>query len=413
MRVAVLGAGVVGTTTAYQLALAGNDVVLIDQAPTAGSGATSGNAGLVTAGDSTVWASPSTLRTIPRVLVGRDPSMRIDRRAGAGLFGWGARFVRECAPARNGRNVRASHALSTLSLKVLRSLIDEQGIGFDLESNGLLVLFDNRSDFDHEIEARALLNEAGEVFEFLDQQQLFELEPSFARSPRPPRWAIFSPNDMSGDSLAFTRQLLGLCTDLGVETRFDTTIEGFVDGPNGVAGAHTSDGSIVADAYVVCLGHRSPVMARGVGDRLAMIAASGFSITADILDDQAVPRIAAIDESRHVAFSRAGNQLRITSSAVIGTTSEQVREKDLSTIRSAADALFPDAVELDAAPALARARPVMARNRPAIGRGRDHHVFYNTGHGPLGWTQANGSAALITAIIGGTTPPIDPADYAL
>ncbi len=413
MRVAVLGAGVIGTSTAYQLAASGDDVVLIDQAESVGSGATSGNAGLVTAGDSNVWASPSTLRTIPAVLAGKSQSMRVDRQAGLGIIGWGARFLRECSTARNQRNVRACHALSTFSLKALRALTDNEGLDFGLQSNGLLALFDDRTELDSGVEARALLAQAGETYEVLDQEQLLELEPAFVRAPTPPQWAIHSPNDMSGDSLLFTQQLLDRCATLGVETRFDTTIEGFTNGPTGITGIETSAGTITADRYVVCLAHASPAIARTAGDRLTMMASTGFSMTAPIIDHDAVPQIPAIDEGRHVAFSRMGDALRLTSSAVMGSTSMNISDRDLEPMQSAVDALFPGAVDIANARRLARARPVMARNRPAIGRGRDPRVFYNTGHGALGWTQACGSAQLLTSILHQNTPPIDPTEYAI
>jgi D-amino-acid dehydrogenase len=413
MRVAVLGAGVVGTATAYYLASAGDDVILIDEADSAGSGATSGNAGLLTAGDSTVWASPATLRTIPRVLTGRSPSIRLDRGAGFALLGWGARFIRECSPGRNRRNVFAAHTLSTFSLAATRALTDTFEVDLGLQSNGLLTLFETRAALDRGVAARALLVDAGVVLEILDQDQLIDLDSAFGAAPLPPQWGIYSPNDMSGNSLHFTQQLVARCQDLGVETLFNTTIMGFTRDQTGAVGVATSQGSVTADRYVVCLGHKSPALARSAGDRLTMMPATGFSITAPILDDDAVPQVPVIDEARHVAFSRMGDSLRVTSSAIIGSATAAVADRELKDIHAAVDCFFSSALDMTNAKARARARPVMARNRPAIGRGRDERVFYNAGHGALGWTQACGSAQLITSIIHHTVPPIDPSHYAI
>ncbi|MCP3934711.1 MAG: FAD-dependent oxidoreductase [Actinomycetia bacterium] len=413
MRVAVLGAGVVGVATAFYLAQAGCEVVLIDAADGPGDGATCGNAGILTAGDSNVWASPSTLGSIPSVLVGRDPSMCVDWSAGTAMIGWGARFVRECTPGHNRKNVAASHRLATLSLRAIRELNDDEGLDFGLRQNGLLVLFDDRTALEKGIEATRVQKEAGEEYEILDRAGVVDVEPAFETSPTPPGLAIYSPNDMSADSLAFVLQLLDRCAALGVETRYACNIESFTEHSAGIAGVETSTGTITADRYVVCLGHSSSRLARSAGDTLHMMPATGFSATANIVDDGRIPEIAVIHEGRHVAFSRTGHQLRLTSSAVVGSSSRSVSDAKLSTIRDATEALFPDALDLANARHGARARPVMARNRPAIGRGTDHSVFYNTGHGALGWTQACGSALLVSALVRGATTPIDPTDFAI
>jgi D-amino-acid dehydrogenase len=413
MRVVVVGGGVVGVCAAYELLRSGHEVTVIDRAAAPGDGATAGNAGIVTAGDAIVWASARELPLMLRALVGRHPSMRVQHPWRWPFVRWAGAFALEALPRRNRHNTRANWQLARFSQDCLEGTIASEALDVPLARSGIVLMFADEPSRAAAASARDTLRALGQIYQPLDLDALVQLEPYLAKAPRPPHSGILLEGDGSASAELFTRELWARCEALGAAASWSTTVHAFTRAGGRVTGLDTSAGPMEADRYVVALGHESSALAATAGDRLVMMPATGYSITAPIVDPAGVPRLAGVDERHHVAFSVSNDLIRLSSSAVVGKGDRGWCETDLVAIRRCVEDLMPGGADWGEAEPRARARPVMARNRPVIGRGIDPSVYYATGHGHLGWTQAAGSGRLLAALIDGLPPPIDPTPYAL
>lgn len=407
MRVLVVGAGVIGVTTAHELAGRGHKVEVLDGASGPGLGATGVNAGLLVPADALPWSNPSAPGTMVAALAGRGRFLKVRRGAGRDLLPWGLEFLRQCAPGRSRANAAALHALCAFSCDELERVLAAEGIDATHRRNGVVLLFGDEQGRARWAAARRVLAERGEPYEELTPADLVTLDPAYARAARRLAGAILAPRCGHADCGAFTRALTQRSIARGVTFRYGTPAQRLMLAQDRVVGVMTSAGPVSADVTVLACGAWTARLARTVGVRLAITPAKGYALTVPVRTPRQLPRIGGIDEDAHVAFSPMGERMRITSTAEFAGFDMRMRPQDFTALRTAAVAMFGDAVDVEAAVPSTGLRPCTPSGQPIIGLARAG-LAVNSGHGHLGWTGAAGSARLLADAIDGSRPPIDP-----
>ncbi|KGA21232.1 hypothetical protein GM51_3245 [freshwater metagenome] len=407
MKTIVVGGGVVGVTTAYYLYKEGHEVVVVDKANSVGSEATSVNAGLIAPGHCFAWASPAAPKMLLKSLFGEKTSIRVKPTLNPRFLWWGLQFMRECTSERAAINTLAKMYLCDYSQTKLDEIALAEGIDYQGVDKGLLYLYRDAAELELGMGKMKLLTDNGQKLEQLDMKGLAAVDPAFGNSKVELAGAIHAPNDGSGNSELFTQKLTELLLSKGVEFKLGVTAKSFVADGDRIIGLQTDQGILSADNYVLAMGAWSPFLSRTVGQDLPVYPAKGFSMTFDLKDKSIAPELGGVDEKTLVAWSPMGNQLRMSSTAQFSGFDVSHKPEDFSAIRSTAKELWPDAADWDGGRMTAGLRPMTPDGPPIIGKGKKHqNLYYNTGHGHMGWTMASGSSAALVDIIAGRTPEI-------
>lgn len=409
MKVLVLGAGVVGTAAAYYLAKDGHEVTVIDRHATAARGTSYSNAGLVSPGDATAWASPAALRTFVRGIFNHDLGIRVRLRPDPYLLAWSLRFLSQCTSARMRANTDVKIRLALYSRECIDALTADTGIGYDGRSKGILYFFRSQQSLDAGAENYLYLGRHGLKVEVVDRGRMLELEPGLAGSRAELAGGVYSPMDQTGDSRLFTEALAAHAAGkLGVTFRYDTTVEGLETDGERVRAVKTSAGPIAGDAIVLSMGPESGVFARRYGIDLPVYPVKGYTATVPLEDPALGPTMGGADEDNFVAYSRLGDRLRLTSTAEFTGFDRSFRPRDFRSLFRAGHELFPGAFDEKKAELWAGLRPMMPNSIPVFGRARYRNFYLDTGHGHLGWTMACGSGKFLADLVAGRRTDIDP-----
>ncbi|KRA00063.1 amino acid dehydrogenase [Mesorhizobium sp. Root157] len=409
MKILVLGAGVVGTAAAYYLACDGHDVTVIERHPTAAMGTSYCNAGLVSPGDATAWASPAALKTFVRGIFNHDLGIRVRLRADPYFYLWSLRFLSQCTPARLRANTDVKLRLALYSRDCINALSQETGISYDERKKGILYFFRSQQSFDHGAGNYRYLAERGLPIEIVGRDRVAAIEPGLAGAKDLIAGGIYSPIDQTGDSRQFVGKLATYAAEkLGVKFRFNTTVEGLDIEGNEVRAVKTSAGVLSADAVVIAMGPESGLLGRRYGIDLPVYPVKGYAATIPLEDESKGPTMGGADEDRLVGYSRLGNRLRLSCTAEFTGFDRTFKPKDFAPMFKTAHELFPGAFDEKKAELWAGLRPMMPNSVPVIGKARYANLYLDTGHGHVGWTMACGSGKFLADLVGGRKPEIDP-----
>ncbi len=408
MKTLVLGGGVVGVTTAYFLAKAGHEVTVLEEQDGLGLEASAGNAGIIAPGHSFAWASPRAPAMLFRSLRGDETAIRVRLAPDPHLYTWGLRFLRECTATRARRNTLIKLRLCQYSQGVLNELARAEGIEYDAIAQGALYLYRDPAELEAGVKKMKLLAEHGQKQEILDATAVARLDPVFEPVKARIAGAIRDLGDSSGDSRLFTERLGALCRDrLGVGMKLGSRIIALRSGGDRIDGVVTNDGVLTADSYVLALGVGSPIVARTAGVSLPIYPAKGYSSTFPLKSGGLAPTIPGVDERWLVAWSRLGDRLRLTSTAEFAGYDWGWTPRDFNNILRFARDVFPDAVDFDRGEYRACLRPMTPDGPPILGLGRHRNLFFNSGHGHMGWTMACGTARIVADLMSGRMPELD------
>ena len=406
MRIAVLGGGVVGVTTAYQLQRDGHEVVVVERNPEVASGASFGNAGMIAPGHSFVWSSPRAPIVLAKSLMLKDQALRFKLSADPRLYAWTWGFLKECTAAKARRNTLLKHRLAAYSQQVLDGVVADEAIAYDRNTRGILYFYRSQKALDGGVEHMKLLESDGQTIKVLTRDQVVALEPNLAHARESIAGAILCPTDETGDCAKFTRALAARIVARGGAIMTGATVGGFVTDGDRVTQALTDRGPIAGDAYVLALGAESPILASKLGLRLPIYPIKGYSLTIPIGAARSPPAIACLDEHNLVAISRFHDRLRVTATAEFAGYDASHKPSDFAFMKRVTQELFPDGAEYDRAEMWAGLRPMTPTNLPLIGRRRMKNLILNCGHGHIGWTMSHGSARITADLIAGRTPAI-------
>lgn len=408
MRVLVLGAGIVGVTSAWFLARAGHDVTVVDRQASAGLETSFANGGQISASHAEPWANPSTPARALRWL-GREDAPLIFRwrRYDPALWSWGLRFLRNCTPGRAAMNTERILRVALYSRSVLRELRYETGIEYDQRCRGILHIYRDPKEFAHAVKAAEIMRRHGLHRHEKTPAECVVVEPALAPVADRLAGGLFSPDDESGDAHQFTVALAALAAERGVTFLYDTGIKGFLTDGGRILGLETDRGRLTADRYVLCLGSYSPLLARTLGIRLPIYPAKGYSATVGVDNPDAAPTVSITDDEFKLVYSRLGERLRIAGTAELAGHDSSLNAVRAGAVVDRARALFPGVGDYDHARLWAGLRPVTPDSVPIIGPAPIENLFLNTGHGTLGWTMSCGSGRIIADLVSGRAPEIE------
>lgn len=409
MKIVVLGAGVIGTTSAWYLALAGHEVTVLERRPAAGLETSFANGGQISAGHAEPWAKPAALPKILRWLGREDAPLLFRPRADLAQWLWGLRFIAECRPGRFERNCRALAGLAAYSRDCLRRLREKTAIQYEQLTRGILHFATSQRDLDALASQAEAVRPLGIRRELKSASECLALEPALQFSQERVTGGIFTPEDESGDAHRFTQELAALAAQRGVRFAMDTSVIALHAAQGEIQAVDTSKGRIRADAYVVAMGSYSAPLLRSVGLGIPVYPLKGYSITLPLgpAEEAAAPTVSLTDEAFKIVISRLGTRLRAAGTAELAGYDTSMNEVRCAAIVRRVRQLFP---QLGAATTLERwtgLRPATPNNVPIIGTSRLRRLYLNTGHGTLGWTLACGSAAALADLLSGRRPEVE------
>lgn len=413
MKVAVLGGGVIGVTSAYYLAKAGHEVTVLERQPGPALETSFANAGEISPGYASPWAGPGVPAKAVKWLLMEHAPLILRPKLDAATIGWLLSILRNCTEARYALNKSRMVRLAEYSRDLLIALRADTGIAYDERSRGTLQLFRTQAQMDAIGKDVEVLKSYGVPYEVLDAVGCAVAEPGLANALEPIVGGLRLPNDETGDCFKFTNALAELAKGLGVEFQFDTAITGLRKEGDRIAAVRTSRGEVMADAFLVAMGSYSPALVRPFGMKLPVYPVKGYSITAPILDAERAPVSTLLDESYKVAITRLGDRIRVGGMAEISGFNNDLHPRRRRTLEHSMQSLFPGAGDAGAASFWSGLRPMTPDGTPVVGATPIGNLYLNTGHGTLGWTMACGSGQVIADVISGAASAIDTRDLAI
>jgi D-amino-acid dehydrogenase len=411
MRVAVIGAGVVGVTTAYELAADGHEVSVYECHDTVASGTSFANAGVVAPGYVTPWAAPGMPAKVLRHLFETHAPVRFGGANAAALLPWMWRWWRACKPTVYRANRQRMALLARYSSKRLRELTGKLDLDYE-NAQGVLVLLRGARELSQVQASLQALRELDFPFDLLDSAQCRKLEPAL-NEHTPLHAAIGLPRDAVGNCRQFAQLLKSQAQERGARFLFRHEVLALQSGKAPRVDALREGAAVSAafDAVVVCAGHQANRLLRPLGSALPIVPVYGYSVTAPLqhLEGHPLPgpRAAVLDEKYKVAVSRLGQRIRVSGSAELGGSSAAMNQAALATLYKVLDDWFPGAARLSQASAWKGARPMLPDGPPVLGRSRAAGIWLNLGHGSSGWALSCGSARVLADLVAARTPAID------
>ncbi|KRH99955.1 D-amino acid dehydrogenase [Curvibacter sp. PAE-UM] len=411
MRVIVLGAGLLGVTSAYYLLQHGHEVTVIDRQAHPAAETSFANGGQISVCHAEPWANPHAPLKLLHWL-GRDDAPLLFRlRADAHQWLWGLRFLRECTPTRTRRNVEQLLRLGTYSRGQLQALRAATGIEYEQRLQGILHFYTSQAAFDSALAPAALMRELGCERRLLTPREAVQIEPALRFIEPQLTGATYTAQDESGNAQRFVRELARHCEAAGARFLFSHTVTALRAAQGRLDHVEATDAEgryqrLSADAYVLALGCYSPLLVAPLGLRLPVYPAKGYSVTLPVADAAQAFEVSMIDEEYKLVYSRLGEQLRIAGTAEFNGYERQLNPRRCRAIVQRFEQLFPGAGDTRAPQFWSGLRPATPSNVPIIGRSRLPNLYLNTGHGTLGWTHACGSGQSIARIVSGLKPEV-------
>lgn len=413
MKIAVIGAGIIGVTTAYELARDGHEVTVFDRRMAAAEETSFANAGIMSPGYASPWAAPGMPLKIIRHLLSRHSPVRFNLPLSANDLGWLWKSLRSSGKVRFTANRARMARLAAYSQARLQHISEELKLEFD-RSGGHMVLL--RSERDHAMMQAGLqvLSDNGLAFKLMQPAQAREIEP--ALNPATAfHSALYLPQDEVGNCRQFALLLKNEAQRLGVKFSFSTPVEG-LDASSGIALTLAGQPrSQHFDATVMCAGVDSARLLRPLGLKIPLAAVHGYSVSATIRDTQEAPRSAIMDERYKVSISRLGNRVRVAGAAEIGGAPGVKRNNTIQTLYKVLDDWFPRAANWfpgsnnhsSGVLIWKGARPMLPDGPPLVGASGIPGLWFNLGHGASGWALSCGSARALADLVDQREPEID------
>ena len=406
MKVIVLGAGVIGVSTAYELACDGHDVTVVDRQKAVAQETSFANGGQLSFNHGPL-AQPGAVAKAIKWLGKKDAPLLYRLRMDPALWSWTLKFISASAEPQYFHNMEHMLRLSLYARERLHQTLARESIAFTRQRTGILTLYQNQRDFGLAREHAVALRELGSEREIVDAQGCLEKEPALQHSAAPIVGGTFSPLDESGDCLAFTEALAERCQKRGVTFKFNTKVTGLKRKDWHIQCVETDQGEIEGDVYVLALGSYTPEFLQELGLKLPIYPAKGYSVTVPVKNDEGAPKMSLTSYDHKLVFSRFGNKLRVAGMLEFGGYDTELDEDRARVVLNNTLKLFPRGIEAEHAEFWTGLRPQTPDSIPVVGRGAQENLVLNAGHGMLGWTMAMGTARIAADLAGHKAPEID------
>ncbi len=424
MKVIVLGAGIIGVSSAWHLLQAGHEVTLVDRQSEAASETSFANAAQISVSYCEPWANKDApLKALKWMFSDEAPLLfRPQFPLGKGWhqYSWGLQFLANCNDAAFERNVAQIVALGRYSQAALKRMVDQTGIEYNRLTKGIAHIFTDERAFAAAGEAAELMRRHGVQREVVSTDQLLRIEPAFKSFANKIVGGTYTASDESGDAREFTRQLAQRCGKLGAKLLFGHDVlamQSLGNAIDSVAVRVNSTGiehTIAADAVVVACGSYSAPLLRTVGVNLPVYPGKGYSVTLPLLKPELAPQVSTIDDEKKIAMTRLGDVLRVAGTIEVGgydlSLDTPLAQRRCEMLLRRIEAILPGVADTRTPTQggnpqyWAGLRPATPTNIPFIGKTKIHRLWVNTGHGTLGWTHGAGSGKAIAELISGRKP---------
>lgn len=389
MKICVLGAGVIGVSTAYALGRLGHEVSVIEKAPDVAMGASYANGAQLSYSYIDPLASPATFYKLPRYLLGRDTALQLKPSLNPAYLRWGLSFLRNCSAAQFQANRAARKSLSELSSDAMALFEEELGKKFEPTGRGKLVLVQSQVDYN------ALKSEKG----FVDAQSCLDIEPTLKTWSGPILGGIYSETDIALNTLTYCRVLKELSQKkFGVQFHFNETASALSCGQTLVKGVQTNKQFHPADNIILCLGNDTRSLLDPLGVSHPIYPVYGYSLTLNATSSS--PRVSITDLKNKIVYANLGSHFRIAGFVDVNQKAENINHR-IDLLLKTARQTWPEAADFDGT--IKRwhgARPMTPSGVPIIEETSQKGLYVNIGHGSLGYTFAAGSAMKVANMIG-------------
>ena len=400
MKISVIGAGVVGVTTAYKLAKQGHEVRVFDREPGAAMESSFANGGQLSYGFASPMGSPSLISKMPSILVGADPAFRLPSVFTAEFLSWSIQFLNHCLPGASKKDAAELSNLAAASGLVFHEILQDVSLSFGHRKASKLVLMKTEADVEKARKSQSN-RDGGAQKRVLDWQECLRVEPALNQYTGACEGGVWVEHDEVGDAASFSEQLVDHCRrELGVQFHFNADVAKIINGPSGVKAVALSSGDEHAcDAVIVCTGVAGKKLLKDLDIKLPIYPVMGYSLTAPIGEQP--PEVAITDAGYKIVFSRIGEHIRIAGFADFGIASEERRRQRIQELIQTSRALVPDIADYSSIKSTwIGARPATPSSLPIVRAAKTPGVYLNMGHGMFGWTLSAGAAQTLSDLIG-------------
>jgi D-amino-acid dehydrogenase len=405
MRIVILGSGVIGVTSAYYLAKAGHEVVVIDRQAGPACETSFANAGQISPGYASPWAAPGIPFKAVKWMLQRHAPLSIVPDGSLFQLQWMWHMLRNCTLDRYVINKERMVRLAEYSRDCLKELRVDASIAYEGRQRGTMQLFRTEKQFDNAAKDIDVLRAAGVPYQLLTRDQLALAEPALDLVKEKLVGSLRLPNDETGDCNLFTVRLAAMAEALGVKFRYNEGIDALAVSGNTISGVRCGAELIQGDAYVVALGAYSTPLLKAIVD-IPVYPMKGYSITVPVTNADAAPSSTILDETYKIAVTRFDNRIRVGGMAEIAGFDTRLNLRRRATLEMVVNDLFPMAGDTARASFWTGLRPMTPDGTPIVGRTAHRNLFLNTGHGTLGWTMSCGSAQLLADLMSDRRPAI-------
>jgi D-amino-acid dehydrogenase len=412
MKITILGAGVIGVTSAYYLAKAGHEVTVVDRQQGPALETSFANAGEVSFGYCSPWAAPGIPQKALKWIFMEHAPLILRPKLDVAMLSWMFKMLTNCTSERYALNKSRMLRLADYSRLALAEVRTETNVDYDQRMQGTLQLFRTQAQLDASAKDVKALAADGIPFEVLDPEGCIRVEPALAHVRDKIVGGLLTPKDETGDCFKFTNLLSEKAINMGVRFEWGVNIKGLDIQGGAATGVVTDRGTIASDAVVVAMGSFSPLLVKPHGIDLPVYPVKGYSLTIPITDASRAPESTVMDETYKIAITRLGDRIRVGGMAEISGYTNDLGEARRRTLEHSVTDLFPGG-DVSKANFWSGLRPMTPDGTPVIGATKVRNLFLNTGHGTLGWTMSCGSAKLLADIVSGRKADIETKDLAV
>lgn len=408
MDVLVLGAGIIGLTTAYFLNKEGFEVTVVDRNNDVALETSFANGAQLSYSYVAPLAGPGVMSHVPKWLLDRNSPLRFRPSLDPATLCWNVRFMKACTAAQSNQTTRELLALSFLSRDLYHTMMQQENIAFDHKRAGKLIVHRSRDSFDHAVEQLDFQRSLGCEQRALTVEECLSLEPSLQRMRDHLSGGIYTESEESGDCYQLAVTLKKILQQRGVTFRFNTPIKKIVTDSTRQVSVQTDNAERLSAAHiVVALGCDSTALLKPLGIAVPVSPLKGYSLTLPIQSAADAPVVSITDYERKVVYARLGERLRVAGMADMVGLDRHIDTARIETLKQEARNLFPDAGNYDLATLWTGLRPATPKGKPIIDGTRYGNLWLNIGQGALGFTLAPGSARVMTDLIRGQPLPIE------
>jgi D-amino-acid dehydrogenase len=419
MKTLVLGAGIIGISTAWHLLERGHEVIVVDRQKDAALETSFANAAQISVSYCEPWANRHAPAKLLKWMFRNDAPLLFRPQLDWQQWRWGLQFLAQCNDAAFERNVQQLVALGAYSHSALKDVVRATGIDYNRLERGIAHFYTDQAAFDDAGRAAQLMQKYGVDRKVVSRDELFAIEPAFRNFDKIVG-GTYTASDESGDARVFTQKLAQLCAARGVQFLFGRDVERLETAGGAVSAVRVRERAtgivqhLQADDVVVACGSYTAPLLRGVGVDLPIYPGKGYSATFKLKNPADAPFVSTIDDEVKVAMSRLGDELRVAGTIEISgydaTLQSQLAQDRCRMLAARIEKVLPGVCdtrlpEEGGSPQFwTGLRPATPTNIPFIGRTRVQGLWVNAGHGTLGWTHGAGSGKAMAELISGRTP---------